>query len=234
MIKALSRAALVGMTAALSLVSAAQAQTQGAAPLPADIQALNQYIHSDAYVQNAQALILSGEAMSSPECKAPVVKSWIGLQVIQKPIFSGPTPVSGAWRDQVLVERCKEKVVYNLLVVAHPDAPPSQTLLMPGDTVLPPKVQRDVLGAIDDKLKGKTCADPVTVPRMTSIGKAEAPVQRNQNGIVIGGKWIEKWTVLHCGAKYDAEVNVTADGKGGANFTLKMLNEPKPEKKKKK
>lgn len=227
---------LIATALMLACTSGAMAQTAPEATqqppnLPPEIKALSQYINSPGYVSRVSALIQGGEKDVAPDCNNSEVKSWIGLQVIQQPMFSGDHPLAGAWRDQILVNRCGKRIVYNVLAVAHPTEPPGLSLMAPGDTVLPPKVQQDVLVAMDANLQKLTCATPDTLPHETRITKKLTPLKRNESGVIVEGQWVERWTVIHCGKYADANVNVSADGMGSARFTLTDLavrEEPKP------
>lgn len=219
------RAALLLAAAAAS--TAADAQEA----LPPEIEQLQRYIFTEGYQQELRQLVLSGEQQVAPEC-ASTVEKWIGLQVIRPPEFGvEPFPIVGAWRDQIKVKRCNESVVYNVLVVAHPDQKPTTSLLVPGDSALPPKLQRDVLVEIDRHLTtvATNCPDGFTAPRLTQITKKLTPITRNREGIILEGKWTEHWTAQRCGKIQGYNVEITADGVGGAKVRVVPPPAPKAE-----
>lgn len=214
------------LVAAAAFSSAAGAQEA----LPPEIEHLQRYIFTEGYQQELRQLVLSGEKQVAPECPSKVEK-WIGLQVIKQPEFGvEPFPIVGAWRDQIKVKRCNENIVYNVLVVAHPDQKPTTTLLMPGDSALPPKLQRDVMEEIDRNLSAATsCPDGFTAPRLTQITKKLTPITRNREGIILEGKWTERWTMQRCGKIQAYDVEIAADGVGGAKVHVVPPPAPKAE-----
>lgn len=229
----------------LASCGGAFAQTPPAQPtLPPEIIALGKYITTPEYIGRVTKLIQGGEKDVAPDCSNSQVQSWIGLQVIQPPVFSGDHPMAGAWRDQVLVNRCGKRLVYNVFAVAHPVEAPGLSLMAPGDTVLPPKVQQDVLAALDAKLRDLTCDTAMTLPSETVITKKLSAIKRSETGVIVGGQWVERWSVIRCGKYADANVDVTADGSGSATFKVSDMvvrgnapaakkAEKKPEKKRK-
>lgn len=214
---------LLAATAASTAVNAQEA-------LPPEIEQLQRYIFTEGYQQELRQLVLSGERQVAPEC-ASTVEKWIGLQVIRQPEFGvEPFPIVGAWRDQIKVKRCKENIVYNVLVVAHPNQKPTTSLLVPGDSALPPKLQRDVLEEIDRNLAAATsCPEGFTAPRLTQITKKLTPITRNREGIILEGKWTEHWIAQRCGKIQGYDVEITADGTGGAKVHVVPPPAPKAE-----
>jgi hypothetical protein len=42
----------------------------------------------------------------------------------------------------------------------------------------------------------------------------------NASGVLLGGRWVEIWTIKRCGKEFFWRVVFTADGRGGTNFKI--------------
>ena len=46
---------------------------------------------------------------------------------------------------------------------------------------------------------------------------------RDARGTQVGGQWTERWTARACGVNKAVRFKLTADGKGGTNWTMERL-----------
>ena len=234
-------AAAILLSAALpAAAQPATAPSDAAQPAPAagpaseglpGMDQLMKYVAKPEYFTVVSTLALNGEHDLTPDCKAKALGR-SGLTVLTLPLFEAgkEAPVFGRWKDQVLVDRCGSQVVHNVLVEAAADGL-HVGLLMPGETGAPvamqPGVVQDVARVI---LKSSGCKDPNTfVVLDTRKDKLLAPMNADDQGRLIAGKWDEVWTTRACGKVHAVLVTFAADGKGSATYSAKpTVAKPKP------
>ncbi len=194
-------------------------------PESADMNRLMQYVATPEYFKNVTTVALGGEHDIAPDCKTTKALGRAGFVILRFPIFASDTaaiPVAGAWKDQVVVDRCGAKIVHNVLVEGTSDGI-HVGLLMPGQTAAPADWQGEVLqSAAMEAKKASGCKDDSKLMISdTAIDKNLSPMKADDQGRLIAGKWRELWRFRACGKPQTVAVTFTADGKGRATWESK-------------
>ena len=188
-----------------------------------EMDKLMAYVGTPDYFKSMATVALGGEHDITPECKEPKALGRAGLTVLKLPAFKDGTaaPISGLWKDQILVDRCGPKVVHNVLVEGTPDGV-HVSLLMPGQTGAPWDWQVDILKEVAAQaMKATGCADGNKVIIFdTRPDKLIEQMGFDEHGRLTSGKWREIWVMRTCGQLQPVGVTVTADGKGRATWDV--------------
>ncbi|MEW5726593.1 MAG: hypothetical protein AB1918_02090 [Pseudomonadota bacterium] len=207
-----------------ALPAAAQQPAQAPqAPVPPEIVQLRAYVNTPDYVATVVRVALEGEKDIAPECKQPKPVDRTDFRVIRMPAWSAlPYPTAGEWVDQIKIDRCGTPVLHNVVFTARSDGFPAIRLGMPGETALSPRLQLtalpEVLKAGAAALKCKQ-ADKAVVTN-TALNKVVEQPKANAKGVVVGGKWVETWTVRACGKTAPVTMELASDGQGGATHRI--------------
>lgn len=224
----IQRSTLLAFVLGAVAVSSAQAQQPPAAPAqtpPPEVQKLGAFVDSPDYLRELAIIVRGGEKdLSGAECPNPEVKGRVGFMVYRRPVFKDGVdyPVGGAWKDQVMINRCGKDVVHNVLFVARATALPAVGLLMPGGTGALPEMQKKVVADGVKAVMAKTkCGDSAkVVVTDTRQDKVVVPPKSNDKGQVIAGTFQEVWSFKACGKPIDMVVRFIADGKGAMNVQI--------------
>ena len=235
-------AVLVAVMAAAPAMAAEQKQVPAQAPAPApaapgapavegekaalpEMDKLMAYVGTPKYFKAVAFVALGGERDITPQCKEPKALGRAGFTVLEMPSFKDGVahPVSGLWKDQILVDRCGPKVLHNVLVEGAADGTHVRGLLMPGDTGAPWDWQGDILkDVMVEAMKASGCKDSNKVVVVNT--KADAmiePITPDKQGRIVSGKWREIWTLRACDKPQPVAVTFVADGKGRAKTEVK-------------
>jgi hypothetical protein len=200
---------LVVLALAAPAVQAAEpshpAPAKGDPAVARAIERLTHYVKSKVYLQSVARVVLGGEHQITPSCKTPKILGRVGFIVLGLPRFKAGTdyPVSGAWKDQIRVDRCGPKVTHNVLVQARADGPPRLGLLLPGNTGASIGMQEQgaiVVDAVKAAMKGADCRDDASViVADTEPQRMLKQVKTDKQGRILSGEWREIWTFHACG-----------------------------------
>ncbi|MCC6470234.1 MAG: hypothetical protein IT563_18075 [Alphaproteobacteria bacterium] len=142
-------------------------------------------------------------------CAAVKATKRIRLLVTKPPTFTDtPFPASGAWIEQLTVDRCGSEAVRSILVDVR-DSRAQAIPLLPGRTNAAPLLQRDAALPAEVAAKVKVnCKDRMYVVDTAIEGDARP-----------GAPWRETWTFMGCkGTQSQVAMTFTPDGNGGTNF----------------
>ena len=185
---------------------------------------LMEFISNPEYFKTISTVALGGEHDITPECKAAKVEGRAGLTVLRLPEWQDGVgaPISGQWKDQVMVDRCGPKVIHNVLITVEKDGP-HVGLMMPGETTLPIVIQLKALqsGATVAMNSAKCTDSNKVVVYDTRHDKMLAEMQADKYGKLMAGKWQEIWTFRACGKLQPVAMIFAADGKGSATYEAK-------------
>ena len=239
-------ATLVAATVALPAMAGEQQKPAAPAPAPAEAPAqpsaqdnapsadkvrlpemdkLMAYVGTEKYFQAMAMVATGGQQDLTPHCKAPKALGRAGFTVLTMPTFKDGVahPMSGLWKDQILVDACGVKVVHNVLVEGADDGIHVRGLLMPGQTGAPWDYQGEIVkDAVGAAMRAAGCKDGNQVVVLNT--KEDAMLEQitpDDQGRVIAGKWREIWTLRACGKIQPVAVIFTADGKGRAKAEVK-------------
>ncbi len=138
-------------------------------------------------------------------------------------------PVDGVWQYRFELTRCGSAKIYNALVAAGRDAPPRYSELLPGRTLSPANLMRDVLRTVYMKVTIETrvtekmqCDDFVVkdtsltvVPRIATTGVFTS----------IASPYEEAWIVRYCGKDISVPLCFAPKPGGGVSFLPQSCNE---------
>ncbi|MEM6491682.1 MAG: hypothetical protein AAF684_07275 [Pseudomonadota bacterium] len=184
--------------AAFVLPAAAAAQNAGAPP---DwIGKLDAYMAQDQYKQQVAYFTREFERARRGRCESVQVLN-IGRLLLGPVQFDASgEPVQGTWRTQILVDRCGEQVVHNVMHEAsNGRIVPSG--MFPGATRTPLAMQDGVAIKMRSFLLERAPADDcrLFVIMDTQLG---LPV----SGTNAPDKWTERWTIQQCERRDDVLV----------------------------
>ncbi len=197
--------------AALFLAMAGPADAQGLDA--ATGEKFSRFVASKDYFDWLRSRIAQGEPVPLRESCADVKPTTrIRLILVRPPTFADtPFPGSGAWIEQLTVNRCGTEVARNLLIEVK-DGRALAMSLLPGRTNASPLLQRDAALPAEVAAKAKAnCKDRMYVVDTAIDGEMKR-----------GAAWRETWTFMGCkGTKSQVAMTFTPDGKGGTNFAAK-------------
>jgi len=108
-------------------------------------------------------------------------------------------------------------------VVAATTTPsPVPALKLPGATLADDALQRDTQNYL--LTVGAALATDMSCPHARVINTEVIKKPRNvqvRDGRMLRGEWTEKWTVNFCGKSVAFEIQYSADGRGGVNFSAR-------------
>jgi hypothetical protein len=203
---------LCAALAALLLAAPAPAPAQGLDP--ATNEKFGRFVGGNKdYFDWLQARLAQAEpAPLRDACAAVKPTRRIRLLVTKPPTFTdSPFPASGAWIEQLTVDRCGAEVVRSILVDVR-EGRAQAIPLLPGRTNASPLLQRDAEKPAEAAAQVKAkCRDKMHVVDTALDGEAKP-----------GAAWKETWTFMGCkGAQSQVAMTFTPDGKGGTNFVAR-------------
>lgn len=92
---------------------------------------------------------------------------------------------------------------------------------IPGETLGNPELQRDTWRSLElmDRAAAPECQTRQVIDTELVTPTVGA---RYVNGVLMEGRWVERWIVDRCGASVPYKVEFTADGKGGTFMKIGM------------
>jgi len=205
----LARAAALSLAALIAPALPAGGQALDAATN----EKLGRFIASKDYFDWLNGRLVQAEPAPLRETCATVKPTRrIRLLVTRPPTFADtPFPTSGAWVDQLMVDRCGTEVARSILVDVR-DGRAQAAGLLPGRTNAPPLQQRDATLQAEVAAQAKAkCKDKMHVVDTAVDGEVKP-----------GAPWKENWTFMGCkGTQTVVAMTFTPDGKGGTNFVAK-------------
>ena len=229
------RSGIFAFAALMAVAAPALAQTTeqpatglapGAAASPQNpAEHFKAYATSEGYKKTIGQMAVMGSTVSHPDCKDQKALNRAEMIFYVYPQFAeGMHPVSGVWQDRIRMETCGQTTYQNILLEAQTGGlPPKIALLMPGLTVATPPAQNLILKDVIDGLTAKKCADTTKIiPVDTAMDKETKPRKVNDKGVLVQGAWKETWTFRACGKNVKANVELSADGKGGLTHKVKL------------
>lgn len=144
-------------------------------------------------------------------CGERAGRSGLGLgQLIElEPVQgAGDKPTSGAWIHRVPGNTCGKRRTFNILV-EFGDQGPLLGLLLPGETLAHPLLQKDALRAAESacRLKAKECEVPLVIDTVQAGPMRGVP-----------GGWVEYWYFDACGQIVVVSMLFAPDGQGGTSY----------------
>lgn len=218
---------LIFVAAALSAPAAAQdaqftrfvEQTNEAVPPP------------DAAELTAAALdILKGVAAAKKRCVPTAVamepaQSATAVRFATELINGGQ--IRNAWTAYGMPQGCPSPARTRFLVLRMTDGSLLVRVVNVGETLANPSLMRDssfvvAVAAIDAIRKAKPdCTDPKDVDMAgTRVISKSRDLSPDWHGARYAGSWTEGWSFTACGRRAEVPITFTADGEGGANWSV--------------
>lgn len=234
-------------TAAPAAGKPAQGTTAGATGAPAGMQPMdanelkalerfNDYRKSKEHMALVQRALKDGEVFRKGTCKKMPVKEGrmaeaLGIKFGDK----GNMPVGGEWREQWMIDRCGTEVIHNVVFRARPNGqPPVYVVLQPGDSALPPNLQEGVSKIVMAEAAAKVtdCAKKLmredgsasAIVLNTKFGETLDPGRRDKNGVIVGSKWNETWTVNACGQMKSVKISFSISDNAKVSTKVDQVN----------
>ncbi len=218
--------------------SAAQAQDISGRP---DVQRFEAYLESNAELAVArQAHMISVRDLRHPNCHAdPTYRrvppdavgqygiTWapvIGMPHLPTSATDTPT---GSWGESFEVNYCGDQVFENIVVnIRDANTPVRIAWQPPGHSLADIALTLDLLRQlhIQGLLMGTRgeprCSAPMNLVASIIDTEIHTP-QRN------GGRWVEHWTLRHCGQTAVMAITLTPSARGGTDYVIAELNPPR-------
>jgi hypothetical protein len=147
---------------------------------------------------------------------------------VSRAFQAGSQPPAGQWSERWTVNRCGERVPYEVHYLRATDGHLGVTIVreegldhgvIDGSTIADRLLQRDTLVLLTQKDLSETEGQPCRIRRVLNTELLN-PVAGGQveNGKPVAGQWVERWTLDRCGAPVRYIVHFTTT-RAGTTFT---------------
>lgn len=217
----------IGATAALLLVSSAQAETAASATELRTSKRLATYVNSRPMHEVLFRLGVEQDRKFGiqVDCKSQFEIKPLSI-VILSPLDlpdDRQNPTKGAWLFRYSFSRCGEAKTYNALFGANGDGgPPKALAYYPGASAAHPVLVKDAMVSAMTSVMVRSEVKDCRGAEVFDMRVTEPPHSVREGDKEFKGVWNETWTFKACNQTVEIPITFTPDiGGGGTSFAIK-------------